>query len=371
MSLLRLFGRRTGRDPAKPDASLPAMLPNVAGEPDPGARLVLLDRLVKLLPELTSEQHGELYRLTVQALETLAHDQVRMVREALANTLKDVAFAPNTVVARLARDVEQSVAVPVLQFCANLTEEDLLDVITRHPTTWSLAAIAQRGRVSEPVAGAIINSGDVHAGSLLLDNSGAVIAEPSLEQMVERAAELPEWQAPLAGRTALPRHLALRLADFVDQAVVEVLKSRTDFDGATSCEIVAVTRRRLAYIDAVEPRINPADRAAATMRRKGLDDDAIADAVSWNDRDFVIAALGLLAKVPFEIVSAILDARNAKAITALTWRAGLSMRTAMLLQARMARLQGRDMLAARNGEDYPLTPAEMQWQLDFAGAGTP
>ena len=130
---------------------------------------------------------------------------------------------------------------------------------------------------------------------------------------------------------------------------------------------MTVTRRRLTYFDRIAATANPAERAEEMMKRGRLDDAAIADALSWNDRDFVIAAVGLLAKVPFEIVSAILDARNGKAVTALAWRAKLSMRTAILLQSRMARLTGRDILHARNGEDYPLSREEMEWQLEFAG----
>jgi uncharacterized protein (DUF2336 family) len=356
--------RNVAANPSTPGLVAPIL----ARDGDVDVRSALLNRLVRLLPQLTSEQHGELYRLTVTALETLAHDQVRAVREALANTLKDVAFAPNTVVACLAHDVEQTVAAPVLKFCTNLTDEDLLDVIANNPNTWSLAAIAQRAKVSGVVADAIIDSGDVRAGSLLLDNSGAVIREPALEQMVDHAPGVPEWHVSLARRSALPRRLAVRLATFVDKSVMDVLEKRRDFDAETKREIVTVTRRRLNYIESMNAKATPAERAAEMLKKNRLDDTAIADAVSWNDRDFVVAAVGLLAKVPVGIVATILDARNAKAITALAWRANLSMRTGMLLQTRIAHLTGRDMLVARNGEEYPLTEAEMKWQLEFAGA---
>lgn len=60
--------------------------------------------------------------------------------------------------------------------------------------------------------------------------------------------------------------------------------------------------------------------------------------------------------------------RNAKAIVALAWKAGLAMRTAVQLQLRLARLPPPAVLNARGGTDYPLDEDEMRWQLELVGA---
>jgi uncharacterized protein (DUF2336 family) len=349
--------------------STPAhVTPMLARDGDVDVRTMLLGRLVRLLPQLTPEQHGELYDLTVAGLETLARDQVKQVREALANTIKDVAYAPNAIVAHLAHDMEQTVAEPVLRFCAALTDEDLLDVIANHPKPWTLAAIAARQSVSAPVSDAIAFAGDIKAGSLLLDNKGAILAEGTLEEMIEQAFEVPEWQERLAARPSLPRRLALRLAEFVDKSVMSVLEKRRDFDDETMKEIMTVTRRRLEYAEVMKSGGSPSDRAEALHKKKKLDEAVILDALSWNDHEFVIAGIGLLSHVPLEVGAAILQARNGKAITALAWKAGLSMRAAIQLQTRMAHINGRELVVARHGDSYPLSESDMIWQLEFAGA---
>jgi len=55
-------------------------------------------------------------------------------------------------------------------------------------------------------------------------------------------------------------------------------------------------------------------------------------------------------------------------VTSLAWKAGLSMRTAIQLQLKIAKVPPPDVLNARNGFDYPLSEAEMKRQLETIAA---
>jgi hypothetical protein len=68
------------------------------------------------------------------------------------------------------------------------------------------------------------------------------------------------------------------------------------------------------------------------------------------------------------VVLRIVSARSAKAVTALSWKAGLSMRFAIKLQARFANVPMREVLQAKNGLEYPMSEQDMGWQIDlFSG----
>lgn len=406
------FGRKTGQmvdatalienlrspDPAvrRAVADNPAVTPEMlfllAGDPDPGVRRavashrqtpaqvtpilaadqdvdvreVLLQRLLKLLPDLSPNQQGEVYLATVKALETLAHDEVLRIREALANTLKDVAYAPYSVVKALAEDIEETVSRPVLQLCATLTDEDLLEIIGRHSAAWVLPAIAKRTPLSAAITSVIIGHAHEEAGSLLLDNRGAVIDEASLEIMVEQALGMPAWHPKLAGHSKLPNRLARRMAEFVEEAVLKMLAGRKDFDPETRAEVASVTKRRLNYLQTAKGALTPEMRALALHKEGKLDEIALMDAISWNDRVFVMAALGVKLNVPPALVERIFATRSPRAVVAISWKAGFSMRTALYLQ-RLATVAGQEILNARNGQDYPLTPKDMLWQLELVG----
>ncbi len=347
----------------------PAMIsPILARDEDIDVRGALLNRLVKLLPELPPDMHDELYKSTLTALETLARDQVVKVREALASTLKDVAFAPPSVVKCLAADIEEKVAAPILELCQMLSDEDLLEIIAKQKGPWALAAIAGRARLSGAVSNAIVDSGDVRAGAILLDNRGAIIEDTTLAHMVEQSATIREWQAKLAKRPGLPRLLAVRLAEFVDDSVRRLLEKRADFDADTVREVADVTRRRLNYAEKKHVKESPEARAKRMQLKGELTEESLLDAISWKDRDFVVAALALLAKLPAKMVGEMIETKNGKLITALSWRAKLSMRFAMQLQSQLANVPSREVIIARNGTQYPLTEEEMRWQLEFVGA---
>lgn len=339
----------------------------LAGAGDGSVRAMLARKVCRLLPDLPPDGRDKATAVALRTLEQLAQDHVVRVRAALASAIKDIACAPPSVVNTLARDVERTVAEPVLHCCATLTDADLLAIIAARGESWALSAIARRRTVSGPVSAAIAGAGCPEATGVLLDNAGAVIEEPTLDRLVADAAEHRAFQEKLARRAALPRRLAVRLATFVDRSVLEVLKSRPDFDDATAAEIVAAVRRRVDWVESQDPRETPERRAIRLHRRGLLDETAIGDALSWEEVEFVRTALALRAAVAPATVDEILASRSARAVTALVWRAGLTMRAAMQIQARAADIPPRAMLNARQGTDFPLSTAEMARTLAIYG----
>ena len=100
------------------------------------------------------------------------------VREALAMHLKESFAPPRGVTLSLARDVN-SVALPVLEHSAVLTDEDLIQIV-RSEGSEKLVAIAGRATVSEAVSSALVETDDEDVVSTLVANEGAEIPEASL-----------------------------------------------------------------------------------------------------------------------------------------------------------------------------------------------
>lgn len=349
-------------------------LPAAAGEgeifdlsgPDP-VRAALASRLGRLLPSLSRSGRDKVFELTCLALEKLAHDEATVVRLALATAIQDIACAPPSVCLRLAQDVEQVVAEPILRCCASLGDAELLAILKGKPASWALAAIAARKRVSAPVSTAVYEAGDSEATGILIDNHGAEISDDTMADLVEESRQRTDWQNKLVRRSALPRRLAMRLAGFVDQTALEYLRGREDFDAATVRDIVRVARRRIEWLRDTDPKESP-DRRAARLLRKGiLDEAAMEDALSWKQFEFVRAALAMRSGIPPLLVDKILNSRSGRAITALAWRAELPMRTAFMLQKDMMMIPPNQFVYPREGAGYPLTVDEMMWQLEFFG----
>lgn len=340
--------------------------PVMARDGSVDVRLALAQRLMALLPELSEEQHSQLYAFAAQALGMLALDEVLKIRLALSSVLKDMACAPPAVVAQLARDMERQVSEPILRYCSALPDTDLLDILSEHPQPWVVDAIAARRNVSEKVSDAIAETRDIPAGTTLITNEGAEITDDTLAKIVDRARETPEWHKPLCLRKHLPGWLMKEIVRFVDVSLHKFILERTDFDTGTRSEIEDTVKRRMRFlVDEKGNRIAPRDKVVALDKAGKLDEAVMADALALREHDFIQMGLALRSKLPISTVRRMVETRSAKAVTALVWRAGLTMRYALDLQRELAKIPHAELLYPRNGSDFPLTKEEMDWQIGF------
>lgn len=377
----------------------------LSGDGDPEVRTGLARKIARLAPGLSADRLDQIERMTLDVLEALARDQTTAVRRILADELQSVATAPASVINRLARDVELSVCGPILRNSPILTDDDLLDIIRHGTPDGALSAIAQRANVGTGVADAIAASDDDAAIATLLDNQSAQIREETLDRVIDRAPQHEPWHGPLVRRPLLPARAAARLASFVADSLLQALRSRTDLGQDAARQIAESVRVRLSRQPAGtvtlangaagpsgggefdppwaladdpapaaaagpgatpgKPGERPADRAKRLLAEGKLDETVVATGLADGDRAFVTAALAERIGVPPATIERVLATHSARAVTAMVWRSGLSMRLARQIQLRLAQIAPKDALVARNGSDYPLSERDMRWQLEF------
>jgi uncharacterized protein (DUF2336 family) len=329
-------------------------------------RLALAKRLTDLLPDISSDKQSQLYKFAVDALGTLALDEVLKVRMALSSALKDCTDTPPKVAGQLARDIEREVSEPILRFCVALSDEDLLDILKSHPASWAVQAIASRPMIAAPVSQAVIDTDDVPAGAILINNKGADISLETLRDIVDKAKHFPEWQKPVAMKKNLSPELAKELAGFVDLSIRNVLLERTDFNSEVMEDVASIVQRRIDFMgqgddETVEQRVTRFYQSGS------LSEEILGDALSMRDKDFVIVGIAALLKTGRVGVEKIIAMGAAKPVVALCWKAGLSMRFALRVQQEIAKVPHQELIYPRGGTDYPLSDADIKWQLDFLG----
>lgn len=325
----------------------------LAGDDDESVRQDLASKLARVAPRLSVADQEETQRYVVETLELLARDQATRVRCILAEALRDLAEAPPAVIQQLARDAEEMVACPVLEFSPLLTDQDLISIIDEGCASGKLSAISRRRELAAPVADAVVATEDREAITALLVNTSAQIREETLDSLVEGARAIQVWQAPLVERPKLSSSTVLKLAGFVADNLLQKLQSRTELDQETTALVAEEMRRRLADGG---PRPDPSG---------GSGEERLMEAVTVGDRSSVREILSQLSGLESDTIEKILEAGSAKGITALAWKAGLTMRSAMQLQLRLGGIPPAEVLNARDGTEYPLSNDEMNWQLNF------
>ncbi|MBU6444540.1 MAG: DUF2336 domain-containing protein [Alphaproteobacteria bacterium] len=357
-------GNAAARRAVAANPSSPAVANRLlATDPEDEVRQELARKIGRLLPNLTSDAREHVRRLTIQTLELLAADELPRVRQILAEEVKSLDCVPKRVIARLARDIE-CVSAPILEYSPLLSDADLIEIITTAQARHALVAVARRNALSAKVSDVLAEVMDVPSVAALLENASSNIRQKTIDKIIDHAARIHEWHEPLVMRHDLSQRAIARIAGFVCSALIDRLAARHQLDADTRALLRQKLRERL---DDEKGAGGAASVAAARFRDGTLDENAVMTAARDGQRELVVQALSLLAAMPPETVQRILETYSAKPITALVWRAGLSMRAAFRIQTSLLHLPASELLPARDGVRFPLSDDEMRWHLSYFG----
>jgi len=345
---------------------------HLAEDGDDDVRAELAQKIGRLMPTLSKREAEHIRALTIETLERLAADQVPRVRAVLAEEIKRLDNVPHHIIQALARDAEAIVAVPIIEYSPLLSDADLMEIIAEGKVHGVLEAVARRRPLSAQVSDAVVSSLDIPAVAALLANPSAAVRDRTLDAIIDQAERISVWQNALAVRTDLSVRAIRRLATFVSTELIEQLAARHGLDAETQAHLNRQMRLRLDEAEGEQPAPMTAaqDDVDAAAETGTLNDAFVEAAAESGKREVVILALAKLARLSAATVRRMLLTRSAKPITALVWRAGLTMRVAFKIQRFIMKLPADELLPARNGTRYPLTDDEMRWHLSYFGVPT-
>ncbi len=160
----------------------------------------------------------------------------------------------------------------------------------------------------------------------------------------------------------------MRIATFVSAALMETLIERNSGQKDVVEKLRKTVRSRIEKgelggpeVKEVEPAL---ERAEADFQKGALDEMRIDKALSDGDNAYVRYGLAFMSELTQETVSKMLNTGSSKAITALVWKAGLSMSTAVLVQQKIGRLSGSKLLKPTADGGYPLNQDDLDWYLE-------
>lgn len=340
---------------------------NALEQVDDDVRAQIARKISLLLPALAESKKDQLLHHVFHVLMLLAEDQLPRVRRMIAEELRDSYAAPPELIRKLAWDEELEVAAPVLEFSPLLGDADLLEIISHSDIPGVMEAISRRREVSGDVTDAIIRNithskiskEDARIISALLANKGAKFREDTLEIIVDEAPRYEIWHSALIDRPELTTRTINKIARFVSKALIMEMEGRGMITSELGHNLTQAIASRLhnPHID----REKEADRQVIDLFTQGtLDGHYVMAALDNGEREFVISALSLLADIPKSVTKKLVESDDPKAVTALSWKAGIPMREAIQLQLKLAKIHYTRILYAREGMDYPLDEPTMQ-----------
>lgn len=205
------------------------------------------------------------------------------------------------------------------------------------------------------------------------DATGPAVVPPEFALLLDPGAAVAMLVADRAAE--MTGMLLADPAPAVREAVLDALASDaalTRFDGACS-------RMLEARVSASLDRLNLSDRQRAEWHdrlaareappppplHEEADEQALLAALQRGDRNAASMLLAAAALVPVESIERAIALRSRRGLVSLAWRAGFSMRMAVLLQSHLAGIQPDAVLVALPDGSCPLSRSEMVWQISF------
>jgi hypothetical protein len=223
-------------------------------------------------------------------------------RTHVAKLLAPLERAPGNVVAKLAND-EIEVAAPLLEFSNVLSDDDLIDIVSKQSEAHRIA-IAGRNTVPERVGDAIVEHGGAPSALRLVRNNQAELGKEALHKLVARASTDVALATDLRGRGDIDWNSMRNEIGAAGQKVLDTLGAKTrPLDPVTADKVNQVVYNRMrnrAGFSSQEWKV-AYNQVKALSDRRQLDERALIRFARFGYGHHSAAALTVLLEVSPEV----------------------------------------------------------------------
>jgi uncharacterized protein (DUF2336 family) len=287
------------------------------------------------------ELFGDVFERLVNTIElrALADVGARIALAELSCQLAPIPQAPASIIRRLARHEEISIAGPVLTESPRLTNEDLIE-IAKAKGEKHLIAIAGRWWLQEIVTDTLVARRFPNVSRRLVANPGARVSAAGFAAILSQATSDPELAVATGIRADLPVELRRQLL----RAATDTVKARLLSQAPP--HLFEEIRKAVAAASAETDRELSQDRdfetarmLMARLRNEGrLDEATLLELAKQKRYEETLAALAELSHTSIEIVRSLMQSRRSDGILVPCKVAGLGWETVKaLLDCRFSR----------------------------------
>jgi len=327
-------------------------------------------------------------KMVHQLLDSLAKDQLPAIRGIISDAIKSLDNVPKPIVSLLAKDVDDLVASPILEFSPLLSDAELVQIVGGAGTT-ALTAVARRNELGASVSDAVASTGDTDAIVTLLQNETANIEDTTFDRIAELAADQEQLHAPMVGRGDLPSETIRKVAGFVSDTLLEQLTSRNDLDDSLRDEIRSKIEERLngsasndlddslrdEIRSKIEERLNGSAsndsgielnnsqsiaEAHEEFRKGRVPAHRIMRRLNGGDFSFVVAVITLMSGIRHESLANAILQNNAQAVVSAAWKSGLDPYLTETIQKKIPTISSANVLPPSDSGGFPLSNEKME-----------
>lgn len=239
--------------------------------------------------------------------QTLAEDIIRyfsrdveaQVRQILSAQLKESDILPHDIAKTLASDLDDNVALPMIEYSKVLTEDDLVQIVKTQSERKQIA-VARRQNITARVSDALIDTNRETVVQTLVENHTAQIHESGFQKIVSRFSGHKAIQESMSYRDNLPITVVEKLITVVSSNLQERLLGQYDLPINLVSDIVISARERATIeIISKETTLHDIKRLVDHLiAHHRLTPSLMLRALCTGDMTFFEVALARMASIP-------------------------------------------------------------------------
>jgi uncharacterized protein (DUF2336 family) len=306
-----------------PEQQKVADLIQLAHDTSEEGRLRLAERLAEVFFSDTISLTPREEKLVNDLIDELLQTKHGSIRHLLISRFAENIDIPRHIAVRVGH-APFEIAREVLEKSETLEDEDLITIV-ENKTTHHARAIASRKEISEAVADALVETGDLQVMRVVAENLGAKLSIRSLEMLIESARLSALLQKPILERKELTRETAVKLYWWTSQDLRRTTLERFGFGpGKLDEELNKAVENMLSthLLQKDEPQAM-LDLANWLEDRGALKIESLLQFLRAGHFRLFNIALARLANLPVEKVNEITADKEGRAMSALCRSVGI------------------------------------------------
>ena len=262
-------------------------------------------------------------------LRLLAQDISTRIRMNISEKFCSNEEIPYDIVKKLADDIEDLVAIPVVQFSKLLTENDLSEIIKKD-SGGKQRAVARRSELTDKLVGEIINYGSEHTAEALIDSNGKNLSESHSKQIISKFSTHEGLIGELLNINKVKPQILNNLLAMVSEDLRQQIVIQYNIPTSVVDSLVSTSKDSVAY-SILKSQIARAESITALEnivaklhREHQLSLNLIIKTLALGNLNFFLLALAKLANIPSKNVEILLKEDGNIGITKLFEKAHLS-----------------------------------------------
>ncbi len=331
-------------------------------------RVDMLRRVTDLFIDHAADYSAAQIAVFDDVFECLIEHLEAETKVLLAERLGPASVAPPRVVHSLAFDDAVEVAGPLLSQSSQLDDFALIEN-ARTKSQGHLLAISTRPVLSGSITEILVERGNDIVVISTVNNDGASFSERGYERLVERAEGNSDIATCIARRPSIPRHHLLKLINRASASVrARMAAANPALTDAISSALQTATRQARSDPAAMSEEAAISHELVRLLAKDGrLDENEVLKFAANDKFDETNAAIACLARIPVQVVEAMMIEASNEGILILSKVANFSWPTVRMIIDMRQRLANQPL--SDNGADREtyerLRPSTAQQVLRF------